>query len=54
MLASDWLLVFRTRNGHQERPFCFFIYSGWCITPRLARHVVPFWKLGVPLLGVPE
>ena len=50
MLASDWLLVFRTRNGHQERPFSHHRNSGWCITPRLARPVVPSRDLGVPFL----
>ena len=50
MLASDWLLVFRTRNGHQERPFLHHRNSGWCITPRLARPVVPSRDLGVPFL----
>ena len=40
MLASGWLLMFRTRNGRQERPFLHHRNSGWCITPRLARPVV--------------
>ena len=41
MLASGWLLMFRTRNGRQERPFLHHRNSGWCITPRLALAQMP-------------